>query len=273
VSDGQTDVLSETESFTISSTKAKSPDRMITVDVLSPLPAGAYLDFEDAAVTQQGMLELARQRAQEDRLITLISYPAWNVRVTDINSVLITGLSPVIRLTMRMPDSAATSVRGYSEKDLKAARLDEASHSWRLVENQSNIQSAAAGSVAVVSSGFSVYSLVGAPSPDGLLSSLANFPNPFSAGTENTRIQYVLTADSDVTIHIYNLLGDLVNTLKFARGATGGQGSPSGWLNEVTWDGKNETGTVVANGMYLASIEADSGSSSDKKIRRIGVLK
>jgi hypothetical protein len=39
VSDGQTDVLSETEQFTISSTKAKSPDRMITVEVLSSFPS------------------------------------------------------------------------------------------------------------------------------------------------------------------------------------------------------------------------------------------
>jgi flagellar hook assembly protein FlgD len=105
------------------------------------------------------------------------------------------------------------------------------------------------------------------------LSSLTNFPNPFAAGTENTRIQYVLTQDSDVTVHIYNFLGELVNTLRYSRGATGGQGSPSGWLNEITWDGKNEAGVVVANGMYLASIEADSGSSSAKKIRRVGVLK
>jgi flagellar hook assembly protein FlgD len=127
--------------------------------------------------------------------------------------------------------------------------------------------------VSVVASGLSIYSMVGAPSPDGLLSGLVNFPNPFAAGTESTRLQYVLTADADVTIHIYTILGDLVNTLNFARGTTGGQGSPSGWLNEVTWDGRNGGGTVVANGMYLVSIEADSGGSSEKKIRRVGVLK
>ncbi len=272
-SDGVSSVVSGTATFTLSRSKVKSPDRMITVEILSPIPGDAYPDFQDAEVTQAGLLEMASAKALQDRLITLINYPTWDVRLADLSGNTIAGVEPTVRLTMQLPDvENVSSVRGFNPGDLKAARLN-ADGSWRLVENQAGSLSRAAANVAVTSSGLAVYSMVGAPSPDGLLSSLANFPNPFAAGRENTRIQYVLTADADVTIRIYNIVGDLVNTLTFASGATGGQGSPSGWLNEVSWNGLNGGGDAVANGMYIAVIEAKSGAETVRKNRRIGVLK
>jgi len=60
------------------------------------------------------------------------------------------------------------------------------------------------------------------------------------------------------------LSGDLVLRRTFAKGETGGvQG-----LNEVTWDGKNGKGDVVASGGYIALIEAQGTGETMHVIRR-----
>jgi hypothetical protein len=71
-----------------------------------------------------------------------------------------------------------------------------------------------------------------------------NAPNPFAVG-ENayTSIGFTLGAQENVTLRVYDVLGNVVRTL--ASGETFGQGPHS-----VNWDGRDNTGNIVANGMY-----------------------
>ena len=94
---------------------------------------------------------------------------------------------------------------------------------------------------------------------------LQNYPNPFNP---NTTIRYTLPMPSDVTITIYNLLGQRVKTLM--RGT-----EYAGEFNAV-WDGKNETGVSVSSGVYFYRLEAKSLSppgESFMQVRKMMVLR
>ena len=76
------------------------------------------------------------------------------------------------------------------------------------------------------------------------------FPNPFSPAQELVKIKYALSSDAEVTIRIMNFGMELVRTLiqNSQRGA--------GELYEF-WDGKDESGSIVTNGVYFYRIDAD----------------
>jgi hypothetical protein len=77
-----------------------------------------------------------------------------------------------------------------------------------------------------------------------------NYPNPFNP---ETVIKFSLPEDSKVTLRIYNVLGQVVNTLV-------DQALPAG-NHSVIWDGKNEQGTDVASGVYFYRLKATSYES------------
>jgi hypothetical protein len=88
-----------------------------------------------------------------------------------------------------------------------------------------------------------------------------NYPNPFRAGEESTKISYFLTSDSSVTIDIYALTGELVWTKSIGSGQPGGTGTEGGTWHEVEWNGRNDKGELVRNGVYLCKINAGSQSA------------
>lgn len=81
-----------------------------------------------------------------------------------------------------------------------------------------------------------------------------NYPNPFNPSTV---ISYELTNPSNITIEIYNVLGQKIRTL-----LDGYQASRSG---QVIWDAANDFGQGVPAGIYIYSLKAD-GISINKKM-------
>jgi dipeptidyl aminopeptidase/acylaminoacyl peptidase len=84
-----------------------------------------------------------------------------------------------------------------------------------------------------------------------------NYPNPFwngatslarSEGNPSTMIRYDLPKPAQVKLVIYNLLGEKVRTLVDAI-------QPSG-IKQARWDGMDETGQPLPNGVYLYRLEA-----------------
>jgi hypothetical protein len=84
-----------------------------------------------------------------------------------------------------------------------------------------------------------------------------NAPNPFHAGSSQTRISYFLDAPSNVQIRIFDITGELVYEESIPssdpRGQPGPQASP--------WDGRNMKGEVVRNGIYACVLNAGSRSA------------
>ncbi|HWR84222.1 MAG TPA: S8 family serine peptidase [Candidatus Deferrimicrobium sp.] len=85
-----------------------------------------------------------------------------------------------------------------------------------------------------------------------------NYPNPFNP---TTTISFQLTEADDVTLDVYNLLGQRVRTLVSER-------LPAG-SHAVVWDGTNDDGEKVATGVYLYRLVTTAGT----RTRRMMLLK
>ena len=87
------------------------------------------------------------------------------------------------------------------------------------------------------------------------LAAIANHPNPFQ---EETTIAFTLTdMASEVTLGIYTVSGRLIRTFTFT--------DITGYV-ELDWDGSDEQGNQVANGVYYLKFTA---KNKDRKIVRI----
>jgi hypothetical protein len=68
---------------------------------------------------------------------------------------------------------------------------------------------------------------------------LQNFPNPFNP---ITHIRFQVARMSDVSIEIYNVMGQWVKTILVENVRSG--------FHEISWDGTNDRGMVVNSGLY-----------------------
>jgi len=82
-----------------------------------------------------------------------------------------------------------------------------------------------------------------------------NYPNPFNP---TTVISYSLPVKANVTVSIYNILGQTVKT--FA------QGEQSAGTYSVTWDATDTYGKEVASGMYFYKVTAGEYTASKKMV-------
>ncbi|MGB7061573.1 MAG: FlgD immunoglobulin-like domain containing protein [Candidatus Zixiibacteriota bacterium] len=80
-----------------------------------------------------------------------------------------------------------------------------------------------------------------------------NFPNPFNP---ETVIKFHLPQASPVSLRVYNILGQVVNTLVDEPLSAGD--------HSVRWDGKNAQGRDVASGVYFYRINAGGYESIEK---------
>ncbi len=100
---------------------------------------------------------------------------------------------------------------------------------------------------------------------DNLKESFGNYPNPFgSPDKPTTTITYYLKEDCDVDIRIYTLVGELVWSRSFsASDPEGRKGTHDG---DVVWDGKNDRGHKVLNGIYVIYFKSGNGESATTKV-------
>jgi hypothetical protein len=92
---------------------------------------------------------------------------------------------------------------------------------------------------------------------------LWNSPNPFGGpGRETTRITYCLGEDMDVSFRLFTLVGEPVWSASFRAGETNG----SKGIRFVVWDGRNDQGRKVLNGVYLLFMKTADGKVQKLKI-------
>lgn len=82
-----------------------------------------------------------------------------------------------------------------------------------------------------------------------------NYPNPFNPGT---RIEYSVPSDGHVELEIFNVLGQKIRTLVDEEKNMG--------LHVVSWDGTNDEGAFVANGIYFYQLRAEDFVNTSKMI-------
>ncbi len=91
---------------------------------------------------------------------------------------------------------------------------------------------------------------------------LKNYPNPFNP---ETWIPYQLAADTDVTITIYDMRGNLIRTLDLGHRSAGTYYSRS---RAAYWDGRNDSGESVASGVYYYTLSAGDFTTTRKMLLR-----
>ena len=91
---------------------------------------------------------------------------------------------------------------------------------------------------------------------------LPNYPNPFNP---ETWIPYQLSEPVAVDITIYSADGQLVRRLSFGDQSAGRYESRS---RAAYWDGRNETGELVASGLYFYTLTAGDFSATRKMLIR-----
>ncbi|MDF1546010.1 MAG: hypothetical protein P1R58_13030, partial [bacterium] len=88
--------------------------------------------------------------------------------------------------------------------------------------------------------------------------------NPINPNEEPLRFSYVLSTPSNIEFRIFTLTGEEVYARDIPSGATG---AVSGQENIIEWDGRNNGGQIVLNGVYLIYIHvAATGESTSMKV-------
>jgi hypothetical protein len=82
-----------------------------------------------------------------------------------------------------------------------------------------------------------------------------NYPNPFNP---TTTIKYALEEDAQVTLKIYNMLGQEVRTLINGRQEAG--------FRQIMWDGLNNAGSRVTSGIYFYRLTASNYTAVKKML-------
>lgn len=72
-----------------------------------------------------------------------------------------------------------------------------------------------------------------------------NYPNPFNPSTS---IRYGIPEDSQVSLMIYDIKGNVIQSLESGS-------KPAGWY-ELTWDGQSADGKRISTGIYFARLVA-----------------
>ena len=91
---------------------------------------------------------------------------------------------------------------------------------------------------------------------------LANYPNPFNP---ETWIPYQLAQPTEVTLHIYAVNGALIRALALGHRPAGVYHTKN---REAYWDGRNEQGEKVANGVYFYTLSAGDFTATRKMLIR-----
>ena len=86
-----------------------------------------------------------------------------------------------------------------------------------------------------------------------------NFPNPFNP---DTTIKYDLAESADVTLQIYNVLGQVVRTLVASEAQNAGR-------YQIRWSGMDDRGVSVSSGIYFYRISA----GEFQNVRKLMLLK
>ncbi|HIE27114.1 TPA: hypothetical protein EYP66_07495, partial [Candidatus Poribacteria bacterium] len=98
---------------------------------------------------------------------------------------------------------------------------------------------------------------------DVQIDNIINAPNPFERDTVFT---YDLTQEpDDITIKIYTVSGRLIRTFQNASARRG--------YNEEYWDGRDEDGNMLANGVYLYKIIVKTEGKRLEKYSKLAVLR
>jgi hypothetical protein len=95
-----------------------------------------------------------------------------------------------------------------------------------------------------------------------VLRQLLNYPNPFA---ESTEFCFEISQPAEVSVKIFTIAGRLIRTLE-------GGWTPVGY-NKLFWDGRDQDGDALANGVYIYKMTAANDEKSVQSINKLTVMR
>jgi hypothetical protein len=86
-----------------------------------------------------------------------------------------------------------------------------------------------------------------------------NYPNPFNPLNVSTGIRFNLSRDAAIVIKIFDVSGNPVRSIEKSNCGAG--------INTIAWDGRDDSGDVLANGVYFYLITARDPSGNEAKYK------
>jgi hypothetical protein len=223
----------------------------MVLDTVSVLPAPAIVA---AAIADQDVYEIKQGKSATIRLQlqNLGALPADNVSI-------VVRTNPAIKIV------GGDSIFVGTLQPLQKSSVYE-----RTVQLGASGYSRGIWTATIVSTNARTYSASGSfttpsvitPGTGGRLAkeTMYNYPNPFNPEQTSTTLRYSLSKTAQVNIRIYDAGGILVKTLV--------EGMPmnAGDEQATPWDGRNGSGTIVANGVYFYVVESTAGERAVGKI-------
>ena len=94
------------------------------------------------------------------------------------------------------------------------------------------------------------------------LLNVMNYPNPFQNETDFT---FVLTQPGDVSVDVYTVSGRHIKKLEFDMMNAG--------FNRIYWNGLDEDGDELANGVYIYRVKAKNGSEITEETSKVILMR
>ena len=113
--------------------------------------------------------------------------------------------------------------------------------------------------------------------PTNMEDAFVTYPNPYGKNQEWANIRFFLENYSNVEMYIFTLVGELVWSRSFQNQAPGSH--DGAYDNQYRWDGNNDKGNMVLNGVYLCVLKVTEigtgGSQGETKTftRKIAYIK
>lgn len=212
---------------------AKSPNNWgvwssSTITVLTGIstPGAVNLSYFNHLVSAQGVtLKWATQSETNSK--------AWEIgRSTS-------AMGPFITVAQKAAQGTTNQPTEYSYFDGSVA--PQQTYYYQLTEVSTNDERITYGPIEVRTLGPASFDLA------------APMPNPFSG---QAQIRYQLPVASKVSLKVYNITGQLVRTLVDEVKAPG--------FYSAIWNGRNDNGQTLSNGIYFYSLEAGNYKSTKK---------
>ncbi len=240
--------------------KTITSDYQVYVELLDGLTENVFIFAEKICDDKRQLksISVADSKDKLNRLIKIIPYEVYKITLYDAD---FNELQQELRYKLIFSVDTKKYTNIVPIKTLKISRLDEKRNEWVFTEYSQKSEQrpilnlANDFNITTQSNKFGIYTVLARNTVEQPVSNIRIYPNPCNINLEQIKIEYVLTENVDVKIQIFTLSGGMVKEMFYFAGISGiSSGVPEGSLNEIFWDGKNDKGMKVANGMYICKM-------------------
>ena len=232
------------------------------------LPDDAYIKPDNPDPSDNKLIADANAKLRGNQFVTVIENDNTYIEIlaNDRNNEDIVGLNGEAQIYISYKDNDNNGIvdgTDIQESKLKLFRLNEATGEWEVVDG-SQVDTVNNKVYANIDK-FGTYCIMAYYETDSIIS----YPNPANINEYDVIIRFNLERDIKVTIKIYTITGELVRNL------TEDETLLAGLDRRIHWDGKNDLGLIVVNGVYLIRINRENidGSGKETIILKQGVIK